>query len=87
MASATRQPVKTEDTNGLGDAPSHGNNEELKIQLDEAVAAVSKQKEQIEALLTEIKGLQDENSTFKIKVDTAEEIGRDGGSYLRRLHL
>ncbi|KAH8889350.1 BRE1-domain-containing protein [Thozetella sp. PMI_491] len=72
LASATRQPTSAEETSGSNDM-NNGNNEELKIQLDEAVAAVAKQKEQIESLLTEVKTLQEENSTFKTKKDSISE--------------
>lgn len=77
IARSTRQP-STADENGSGSGMSNGDSEALKLQYDEAVAVVAKQKEQLEAALAEIKGLKDENATFKVKKEsiTDEDYAR-----------
>ena len=78
LASATRQPTAAADANGAGGHESNGNNEELKIQLDEAIAAVAKQKEQIQKLLSEMKELHEENAAAQPKKEglTDEDYAR-----------
>jgi E3 ubiquitin-protein ligase BRE1 len=65
-----------------GDAPEdvevNGNANELLVKYEEATAAASKQKEQLDSILAEIKTLQDENSSLKVRREswTDEEFIR-----------
>ncbi|KAM7199861.1 ubiquitin ligase [Rhypophila sp. PSN 637] len=72
IARSTRQP-STADENGSGSGVTNGDSEAIKQQYDEAVAVVAKQKEQIESALAEIKGLKDENATFKVKKESVTD--------------
>jgi len=77
LTSATTRPASTED-NGTPFSSTNGDSDELKLQYQEAVAAVAKQKEQLEAAMSEVKALQEENSTFKAKKEsiTDEDYAR-----------
>lgn len=77
LAGATAHPA-LKDENGTGTGLANGDSEALKLQYQEAMAVVAKQKQQLEAALSENKALAEENSTFKIKkeVVTDEEYAR-----------
>ncbi|KAL2164187.1 hypothetical protein VTH06DRAFT_3402 [Thermothelomyces fergusii] len=68
----------SKDDSGSGSGASNGDNEALKLQYQEAMAVVAKQKEQLEAALSENKALMEENSSYKIKKEavTDEEYAR-----------
>jgi len=66
LANATTRQASAEE-NGTPANSTNGDSDELKLQYQEAVSAMAKQKEQLEAALAEIKALQDENSSFKSK--------------------
>jgi E3 ubiquitin-protein ligase BRE1 len=77
LASATAHPT-SKDENGASTSLKNGDSEALKLQYQEAMAVVAKQKQQLDAALSENKALTEENSTFKIKKDavTDEEYAR-----------
>ncbi|KAK0621503.1 E3 ubiquitin-protein ligase bre-1 [Bombardia bombarda] len=77
LANSTTRPSGS-DENGASSSMTNGDTEELKIQYKEAVAIMAKQKEQLQSCLSEIKGLQDENATFKGKKEaiTDEDYAR-----------
>jgi E3 ubiquitin-protein ligase BRE1 len=52
---------------------ANGDSEALKLQYQEAMAVVAKQKEQLEAALSENKTLVEENSTFKVKKEAISD--------------
>ncbi|KAM5379598.1 hypothetical protein ACJZ2D_003946 [Fusarium nematophilum] len=68
FANATR-PAASGD-GGAEAGETNGNASELLLKYEEATAAATKQKEQVEAILAEIKTLQDENSNLKAKRET-----------------
>lgn len=68
FANATR-PSASGDA-GTESGETNGNSGEILLKYEEATAAATKQKEQLDAILAEIKTLQDENSTLKAKRDT-----------------
>ncbi|WXC51452.1 E3 ubiquitin-protein ligase bre1 [Fusarium graminearum] len=68
FANATR-PSASGDVN-TDSGETNGNSGELLLKYEEATAAATKQKEQLDVFLAEIKALQDENSTLKAKRDT-----------------
>ncbi|UPK89809.1 hypothetical protein LCI18_000744 [Fusarium solani-melongenae] len=68
FANATR-PSASGDA-GAESGETNGNSSEILLKYEEATAAATKQKEQLDAILAEIKTLQDENSTLKAKRDT-----------------
>jgi len=72
LANVTARPASNED-NGTPFSSTNGDSDELKSQYQEAVAAMAKQKEQLEAALSEIKALQDENTAFKVKKDSVTD--------------
>ncbi|KAL1880619.1 E3 ubiquitin-protein ligase bre1 [Diaporthe australafricana] len=78
LASSTSRAVPTAAENGDDNGDSNGHDENLHIKYQETVAAMAKQKEQLESAISEIKGLKDENSTLKIKREsvTDEEFVR-----------
>ncbi|KAK0623133.1 BRE1 E3 ubiquitin ligase-domain-containing protein [Immersiella caudata] len=61
------------DGNGTPMSSTNGDSEELKLQHQEAVAVMAKLKEQLEAAMSELKALQEENSTFKAKKETVTD--------------
>ncbi|KAJ4384376.1 E3 ubiquitin-protein ligase bre1 [Neurospora sp. IMI 360204] len=69
--STTRQT--TNDERGTGSSTENGDGAEYKTKYKEAIAVANKQKEQIESLLAEIKGLQEENASFKVKKEGISE--------------
>lgn len=69
--STTRQTTNEE--NGTGSSTENGDGGEYKTKYKEAMAVVNKQKEQIDSLMTDIKGLQEENATFKVKKEGISE--------------
>ncbi|KAK4043505.1 BRE1 E3 ubiquitin ligase-domain-containing protein [Parachaetomium inaequale] len=77
LAGATAHPA-SKDENGASSGIANGDSEALKLQYQEAIAVVAKQKEQLEAALSDNKALTEENSTFKLKKDavTDEEYAR-----------
>lgn len=70
LAGATTRSGNEE--NGTPSA-SESDNSELRIRYEENVAAMAKQKEQLDAALAEIKTLQEENTTFKTKRDSISD--------------
>lgn len=65
----------TKPAGGSGDGGSdasepNGTSSELMLKYEEATAAALKQKEQLDSIMAEIKGLQDENSTLKARRET-----------------
>jgi E3 ubiquitin-protein ligase BRE1 len=77
LAGATAHPASKDDKSGRS-SPANGDSESIKLQYQEAMAVVAKQKQQLEAALSENKALTEENSTFKIKKEavTDEEYAR-----------
>jgi E3 ubiquitin-protein ligase BRE1 len=76
LASATTQVASTQENGSAKET-----NEDyvvLKTKYGETVAVMAKQKEQIESLLSEMKGLQDENAMYKVKKEsiTDEDYAR-----------
>ncbi|KAK3333143.1 BRE1 E3 ubiquitin ligase-domain-containing protein [Cercophora scortea] len=67
LAGATTRPTGSADEVGSSSSATNGDSAQLETQYQELVAVVAKQKEQIASVLSEIKGLQDENATFKAK--------------------
>ncbi|KAJ9137295.1 E3 ubiquitin protein ligase [Pleurostoma richardsiae] len=63
LATATARPAVIE--NGVDEHKTEVNNDALELQYKEAIAVVAKQREQLDSAFAEIKGLQEENSTFK----------------------
>lgn len=66
FANATRPAAASGEATSEG-AEANGNANELLLKYEEATAAVTKQKEQIDNVLSEIKSLQDENSSLKAR--------------------
>ncbi|KAH6624576.1 BRE1 E3 ubiquitin ligase-domain-containing protein [Chaetomium sp. MPI-SDFR-AT-0129] len=77
LAGATSLPA-SKDENGTGSDMSNGDSGALKLQYQEVMAIVEKQKQQLDAALSENKALTEENSTYKIKKEavTDEEYAR-----------
>jgi E3 ubiquitin-protein ligase BRE1 len=77
LAVATARPVALAEENGKTPEVNE-DYEEFKVKHAEAIAVVERQKEQIESLLAEVKGLRDENATFKVKKEaiTDEDYAR-----------
>jgi len=77
LANATTRSAGSND-NGTPFGSANGDSDELKLQYQEAVAAMAKQKEQLEAVMSEVKTLQEENSSFKAKKEimTDEDYAR-----------
>lgn len=73
LASSTTRQTSSNDENGTGSSTETSDNTEYKTKYKEAVAVANKQKEQIESLLAEIKSLQEENASFKIKKEGISE--------------
>ncbi|KAK3357129.1 BRE1 E3 ubiquitin ligase-domain-containing protein [Lasiosphaeria hispida] len=65
LSNSTSRPSSVDD-NGTSHM-TNGESDELKLQHQEAIAIMAKQKEQLASALSEIKALQDENATFKVK--------------------
>lgn len=78
LASATSRPAPTPAENGNEPSETNGNNDGLRVQYQEAIAVVTKQKEQLESAYAEIKGLQEENTSFKARREslTDEDYAR-----------
>ncbi|KAF5536330.1 E3 ubiquitin-protein ligase bre1 [Fusarium musae] len=68
FANATRPSASGDGSAEAGE--TNGNAGELLLKYEEATAAATKQKEQLDVILAEIKTLQDENSTLKAKRET-----------------
>ncbi|KAJ6446427.1 RING-12 protein [Purpureocillium lavendulum] len=77
FANATRPPAASSDV-GVESTETNGNADELLLKYEEATAAAAKQKEQLDAILSEIKTLQDENSGLKARREqwTDEDLVR-----------
>ncbi|KAK3302414.1 BRE1 E3 ubiquitin ligase-domain-containing protein [Chaetomium strumarium] len=77
LAGATAHPA-SKDESGAGSSTSSGDTEALKLQYQEATAILEKQKQQLEAALSENKALTEENTSLKIKKEslTDEEYAR-----------
>ncbi|KLU87338.1 E3 ubiquitin-protein ligase bre-1 [Magnaporthiopsis poae ATCC 64411] len=58
---------------GADEAGTNGNSEALQLKHDEAVAVLSKQKEQLAAALAEIKALQEQNTSLKARQETVTD--------------
>ena len=65
LASATARPPSNNE-NG-SDTEPNANLDAVQLQYKESIAASARQKEQLEAAFAELKGLQEENSTFKAR--------------------
>ncbi|RDA92806.1 hypothetical protein CP533_0809 [Ophiocordyceps camponoti-saundersi (nom. inval.)] len=77
FANATRAAVTPGD--GTQDAAeSNGTADEVLLKYEEALASTTKQKEQLDAILSEVRALQDENSNLKARRDawTDEDLIR-----------
>lgn len=72
LAGATAPPPSN-DENGAGSSVANGDSDALRVQYQEAMAVVAKQKQQLEAALSENKALTEENSTFKIKKEAISD--------------
>ncbi|EGX94118.1 ubiquitin ligase protein BRE1 [Cordyceps militaris CM01] len=72
FANATRPPSATKE-GSEEPAPSNGAGAELLLKYEETAAAASKQKEQLDNLLGEIRTLRDENSTMKAKRESCSD--------------
>lgn len=72
LASATSRPSGS-DENGDGSSMSNGDSSALKVQYQEAVAVVAKQKQQIDAALSDNKALAEENSALKVKKEAVSD--------------
>lgn len=68
FANATR-PVAASSEGSAELAEANGTAHELLLKYEEATASAAKQKEQLDAILSEVKTLQDENSTLKSRRD------------------
>ncbi|KND95115.1 E3 ubiquitin-protein ligase BRE1 [Tolypocladium ophioglossoides CBS 100239] len=68
FANATR-PVAASSEGSAELAEANGTADELLLKYEEATASAAKQKEQLDAILAEVKTLQDENSTLKSRRD------------------
>lgn len=66
FANATRPPAGSKESSEEP-APSNGASAELLLKYEETAAAASKQREQLDGMLSEIKTLQDENSSLKAR--------------------
>ena len=69
FANSTR-PSTTSGENRAEVSESKGNTNELLIKYEEATAAATKQKEQLDSILSDVKTLQDENSALTARRDT-----------------
>ncbi|KAM4054687.1 BRE1 e3 ubiquitin ligase [Hirsutella rhossiliensis] len=67
FANATRPAAASGE--GSQEAEANGTADELLLKYEEATASAAKQKEQLDAILAEIKTLQDENSNMKARRD------------------
>jgi len=73
LANATTRPSSNNEDNGSHHGSANGDSDQIKLQYQEAVAAMAKQKEQLDAALSEVKTLQEENSAFKAKKEGISE--------------
>lgn len=71
FANATRPSAAGE--NGPESSDVNGNAGELLVKYEEATAAATKQKEQLDSLLAELKTLQDDNSSLRARRDTLSD--------------
>ncbi|KEY69648.1 hypothetical protein S7711_07688 [Stachybotrys chartarum IBT 7711] len=69
FANATK-PAAGSGDGGSDASEPNGTSSELMLKYEEATAAALKQKEQLDSIMAEIKGLQDENSTLKARRET-----------------
>lgn len=69
FANATRPAATSGETTSEG-AEANGNSPELLLKYEEVTAAATKQKEQLDTFLAEVKTLQEENSTLKSRRET-----------------
>jgi E3 ubiquitin-protein ligase BRE1 len=72
LAKASSRPDGA-DENGTSGKQSNADFDALQLQYQEAVAAVTKQKEQLSAALADVKSLQEENSTLKAQKGTVSD--------------
>ncbi|KAK4067731.1 hypothetical protein Trihar35433_6291 [Trichoderma harzianum] len=72
FANATR-PATTPTEGGSEPSEPNGSANELLVKYEEATAAATKQKEQLEALLAELKTLQEENTSLKARRETLSD--------------
>lgn len=77
-ATSHATPAAEEKKNGEESAQSNGHDEGLQLKYAEAVAAEAKLKEQLDAAMTEIKALKEENSSMKMRREsvTDEDFAR-----------
>lgn len=69
FANATK-PVSEKGDGSEGKETTNGNHDEMLLKYEEATAAATKQKQQLDNLLAEIKSIQEENSAMKAKRET-----------------
>jgi len=72
LAKASTRPTPSEE-NGSSGKERNGDYDALQLQYQEAIAAVTKQKEQLSAALAEVKSLQDDNSTLRAAKGTISD--------------
>ncbi|KAM6477907.1 BRE1-domain-containing protein [Trichoderma sp. SZMC 28011] len=72
FANATR-PATTPTEGGSEPSEPNGSANELLVKYEEATAAATKQKEQLESLLAELKTLQEENTSLKARRETLSD--------------
>ncbi|KAF4581893.1 RING-12 protein [Ophiocordyceps camponoti-floridani] len=77
FANATK-PAATPGDGGQDSAESNGNADDLQVKYEEAMTSATKQKEQLDAALSEFRALQDENSNLKCRQNawTDEDLVR-----------
>lgn len=75
MGQATSHAAPAVDEKKNGDEPSqsNGHDEGLQLKFEEAAAAEIKLKEQLDAAMSEIKALKDENSSLKMRRDSVTD--------------
>lgn len=73
MGQALSRPSPAAEDNGNESRTTNGNDEALRLKYDEAVAAETKLKEQLDAAMTEVKTLREENSSLKMRRDSVTD--------------
>lgn len=73
MGQALSRPSPAAEDNGNESRTTNGNDEALRLKYDEAVAAETKLKEQLDAAMTEVKTLKEENSSLKMRRDSVTD--------------
>lgn len=73
QATSHAAPAADEKKNGDDSSQSNGHDEGLQLKFEEAAAAETKLKEQLDAAMSEIKALKDENSSLKMRRDSVTD--------------